>query len=116
MIDPILLVKTSPSLSWCKNHFKVAFLIGQIKLTNASFLTFFYFSTDYARAGKLFYKFAIEANERDGDYYPIWGTCLGFELLALVSNNDQPNLKRCFSMDQYLPLSNYSLKAFGHHL
>lgn len=34
-----------------------------------------------------------------GDY-PIWGTCLGFELLALVSNKDRPNLKLCHANDE----------------
>jgi len=30
---------------------------------------------------------AIEANDK-GDYFPVWGTCLGFELLLLASAND----------------------------
>ena len=37
--------------------------------------------------------------------YPIWGTCLGFELLALFANDDKPNLHRCWSQDQALALN-----------
>ena len=28
--------------------------------------------------------FIIQANDR-GDYFPIWGTCLGFELLTVLT-------------------------------
>ncbi|CAH1792999.1 unnamed protein product [Owenia fusiformis] len=38
----------------------------------------------YACEGKLFYELAIEANKR-GDYFPIWGTCQGFELLSTLT-------------------------------
>ncbi|KAK7878193.1 hypothetical protein WMY93_031190 [Mugilogobius chulae] len=41
-------------------------------------------SSGYAKAAKIFYKLAIEANQR-GDYFPIWGTCLGFEQLAYLT-------------------------------
>ena len=30
---------------------------------------------------------AIEANN-NGDYFPVWGTCLGFESLALSTSNN----------------------------
>ena len=39
-----------------------------------------------------------------GDVFPIWGTCLGFEMLALMANENVPNLKSCSSYDQPLPL------------
>lgn len=42
------------------------------------------FTSGYARAAKLFYNLAIEAYQR-GDYFPIWGTCLGFEQLAILT-------------------------------
>jgi len=38
----------------------------------------------YARAGAKFYQLAIAAND-DGDHFPIWGTCLGFELLSVLT-------------------------------
>nr|XP_057916392.1 gamma-glutamyl hydrolase-like [Doryrhamphus excisus] len=43
------------------------------------------FSSGYQRSAKFFYEMAIEANKR-GDYFPIWGTCLGFEQLLLLTN------------------------------
>uniref|UniRef100_H3D7X7 folate gamma-glutamyl hydrolase n=1 Tax=Tetraodon nigroviridis TaxID=99883 RepID=H3D7X7_TETNG len=59
----------------------------------------------YARSAKIFYDLAIEANDR-GDYFPVWGTCLGFEELtyltgelALVTQNDM--------RDAALPLNCY---------
>ncbi|KAM9827315.1 LOW QUALITY PROTEIN: gamma-glutamyl hydrolase-like [Neosynchiropus ocellatus] len=44
------------------------------------------FSSGYQRAAKFFYNLAIEANNR-GDYFPVWGTCLGFEQLAVLTSN-----------------------------
>lgn len=42
----------------------------------------------YARAGREMYALAVAAN-RAGDYVPIWGTCLGFQLLtALAAGRD----------------------------
>ncbi|XP_078136573.1 gamma-glutamyl hydrolase isoform X2 [Sander vitreus] len=42
-------------------------------------------SSGYQRAAKIFYELAIEANKR-GDYFPVWGTCLGFEQLAVLTS------------------------------
>ncbi|XP_047424390.1 gamma-glutamyl hydrolase [Mugil cephalus] len=42
-------------------------------------------SSGYERAAKIFYELAIEANKR-GDYFPVWGTCLGFEQLAYLTS------------------------------
>jgi len=36
------------------------------------------------RAGKYFYDRAIKAYDA-GDYFPIWGTCMGFELLTMLT-------------------------------
>lgn len=44
--------------------------------------------SDYARAAKLFYKLAVKANDA-GDFFPLWGTCMGFQLLTvLVAGED----------------------------
>ena len=48
---------------------------------------------------------ALKSWREDRNPYPIWGTCLGFELLALFANNDEPYLSRCWSQDQALPLN-----------
>ncbi|KAM4718690.1 gamma-glutamyl hydrolase isoform 2-T2 [Anableps anableps] len=42
-------------------------------------------SSGYQRAAKIFYELAIEANKR-GDYFPVWGTCLGFEQLMYLTS------------------------------
>ncbi|XP_028288628.1 gamma-glutamyl hydrolase [Parambassis ranga] len=42
-------------------------------------------SSGYERAAKIFYELAIEANKR-GDYFPVWGTCLGFEQLMYLTS------------------------------
>ncbi|XP_026147484.1 gamma-glutamyl hydrolase [Mastacembelus armatus] len=44
-------------------------------------------SSGYQRAAKILYELAIQANKK-GDYFPVWGTCLGFEqLTSLTSGN-----------------------------
>lgn len=46
-------------------------------------------SSGYQRAAKIFFELAIEANKK-GDYFPVWGTCLGFEqLIYLTSGKTQ---------------------------
>ncbi|KAM7390147.1 hypothetical protein PAMA_008359 [Pampus argenteus] len=42
-------------------------------------------SSGYYRSAKAFYDLAIEANQR-GDYFPVWGTCLGFEELTYLTS------------------------------
>uniref|UniRef100_A0A8C6TEE3 folate gamma-glutamyl hydrolase n=1 Tax=Neogobius melanostomus TaxID=47308 RepID=A0A8C6TEE3_9GOBI len=43
-------------------------------------------TSGYARAARIFYDLAIEANKK-GDYFPVWGTCLGFEQLGVLTAN-----------------------------
>ena len=47
----------------------------------------------------------MKAWDEGSDPYPIWGTCLGFELLTLFANQGQPNLASCYSVDQALALN-----------
>ncbi|XP_075872204.1 gamma-glutamyl hydrolase [Nelusetta ayraudi] len=42
-------------------------------------------SSSYQRAAQIFYTLAIEANKK-GDYFPLWGTCLGFEQLVVLTS------------------------------
>merc|ERR1712072_178273 len=58
----------------------------------------------YARAGKKFFEMAKYSWDEHRDPYPIWGTCLGFELLALLAADGQPSLASCKSQDQALAL------------
>ncbi|CAL1542810.1 unnamed protein product [Lymnaea stagnalis] len=40
----------------------------------------------YYQSGRYLYDLAIQANDK-GDYFPIWGTCLGFELMTKLTAN-----------------------------
>lgn len=42
-------------------------------------------------------------NDR-GEYFPIWGTCLGFELLTYVAADGVEHRADCASSNQALPL------------
>lgn len=57
-------------------------------------------STPMMVAAKRLYRLAKEANDR-GDFYPIWGTCLGLELLTVLSSN-RNTLDSCFANDMTL--------------
>ncbi|GJL61299.1 MAG: hypothetical protein NPIRA03_41560 [Nitrospirales bacterium] len=41
----------------------------------------------YTEEGEILWNLAKEANDR-GDYYPIWGTCLGFEELSVLETGN----------------------------
>ncbi|MGH0164874.1 UNVERIFIED_CONTAM: hypothetical protein FKN15_071342 [Acipenser sinensis] len=41
--------------------------------------------SQFARVAKIFYDLAIKAND-ESDYFPIWGTCLGFEQLTVLTS------------------------------
>ncbi|CAK6950657.1 gamma-glutamyl hydrolase [Scomber scombrus] len=40
-------------------------------------------ASDYARVAKIFYRLALTANDA-GDFFPIWGTCMGMQLLTVL--------------------------------
>ena len=42
-----------------------------------------WFISDFYKNAKILWDLAIEAND-NGDYFPIWGTCLGFEMLQIL--------------------------------
>ncbi|KAG7229557.1 hypothetical protein INR49_031981 [Caranx melampygus] len=43
-------------------------------------------TSQYSRAAKIFYSLALKANDA-GDYFPIWGTCQGFQQLSVLTAN-----------------------------
>ncbi|KAL5018134.1 hypothetical protein ScPMuIL_003856 [Solemya velum] len=43
--------------------------------------------SEMAKTAKIIYKLAIKANDA-GDYFPIWGTCQGFELLTVLTSGE----------------------------
>merc|ERR1711892_268051 len=57
----------------------------------------------YAEVGQQFFEMAKKAVD-EGDFFPIWGTCNGFELLTVLSSNDTSRLTSCNSEDQASPL------------
>ncbi|XP_054732883.1 gamma-glutamyl hydrolase A [Anastrepha obliqua] len=65
--------------------------------------TYFNQSNGYADAGQHIYNIAIEMNE-NGSYMPIWGTCLGYELLIYLTANGTDLRTDCSSSAQALPL------------
>ena len=65
--------------------------------------TWFNETNGYSEAGRYMYDIAVEMNDK-GDFFPIWGTCLGFELLTYLSAKDVEHRAHCNSMNQPLPL------------
>ncbi|KAK7878194.1 hypothetical protein WMY93_031191 [Mugilogobius chulae] len=71
------------------------------------------FDSGYQKAATIFYKLAVEANKK-GDYFPIWGTCLGFEQLAVITAQKDV-LVRTNTSRVSLPL-NFTREANGSRL
>eukprot|EP01100_Stratorugosa_tubuloviscum_P014317 TRINITY_DN758_c3_g1_i1.p1 TRINITY_DN758_c3_g1~~TRINITY_DN758_c3_g1_i1.p1 ORF type:complete len:356 (-),score=109.74 TRINITY_DN758_c3_g1_i1:132-1199(-) len=62
-------------------------------------------SSPYYQTASFFFNRSIEAY-KNGDYWPIWGTCQGFQLLSILAANDSSILqKQCFDSENLsLPL------------
>uniref|UniRef100_A0A3Q3IVL4 folate gamma-glutamyl hydrolase n=1 Tax=Monopterus albus TaxID=43700 RepID=A0A3Q3IVL4_MONAL len=43
-------------------------------------------TSQFTRAAKIFYSLALKANDA-GDYFPLWGTCQGFQQLSVITAN-----------------------------
>lgn len=63
----------------------------------------FYRSDGYAEAGTHIFQIAKELND-NGVYFPLFGTCLGFQLLLYTSNENKSCRRICSSVNQSLPL------------
>jgi len=59
----------------------------------------------YQRAALKIWELALEAKDNFGDFYPIWGTCLGFELIAQFTYEDEDVRSKCWSQDRALKLN-----------
>ncbi|XP_075063120.1 gamma-glutamyl hydrolase-like [Mixophyes fleayi] len=44
-------------------------------------------TSSFSRTAEIFYKLAIQANS-DGIYFPIWGTCMGFQILTAMTSGE----------------------------
>lgn len=78
-----------------------------VNYTNGLFMpggaTWFNQSNGYADAGQHLYDIAKDRNAR-GDYFPVWGTCLGMELLVQASLNGLEIRDDCDARKVSLPL------------
>ncbi|XP_057315894.1 gamma-glutamyl hydrolase B-like isoform X2 [Hydractinia symbiolongicarpus] len=63
-----------------------------------------WFTSQYYKHAKIFYDHAIQAN-KGGDYFPIWGTCLGFETLHVLTTNSGAVLSPFAADDISIPLN-----------
>ncbi|KRX48597.1 Gamma-glutamyl hydrolase, partial [Trichinella sp. T9] len=61
------------------------------------------FEADVYKILKLYTRWAIRSND-NGDYFPIWGTCLGFEMLLLYFSNGTGVLEKCDVENELLEL------------
>lgn len=66
------------------------------------------FNTTYYHTAKYLYKKVLNANDH-GDYFPLWGTCQGFQLLNILTSDDWGILDRyAFNSENLsLPLDLY---------
>ncbi|XP_063696010.1 gamma-glutamyl hydrolase A-like [Culicoides brevitarsis] len=71
-------------------------------------------SHGFSEAGYQIYKIAKELNDK-GDYFPLWGTCLGFELLTYWDADRADHRVKCKSENQPLPLD-FTLNYNNHRL
>lgn len=55
-------------------------------------------TSGFGRAGKLIYDTAVQMN-KDGDVFPLWGTCLGFELLMGLAAKGEEIRTRCMAQN-----------------
>ncbi|KAK3580712.1 hypothetical protein CHS0354_005716 [Potamilus streckersoni] len=70
-------------------------------------------TSEYAKAGKLLFLMAVQAHDK-GDYFPVWGTCLGFQLLTAITTG-QDLLTKFDSTNVNWPL-NFTQDAQKSHL
>ena len=58
----------------------------------------------YIKHAKYFFAKALEAN-KNGDYFPIWGTCLGFQALNIIPAGRTSILTEVGAVDMNFPLN-----------
>ncbi|XP_030622096.1 gamma-glutamyl hydrolase [Chanos chanos] len=60
-------------------------------------------TSDFAHTAEIYFKLALKAND-NGDYFPIWGTCLGLQLLTVLVAGENL-LTRATAENVSLPLT-----------
>lgn len=66
-------------------------------------------NSQFAKTAKIFYNLAIHAKDENGDFFPMWGTCQGFELMSVLVAK-QNLLTAADAEDLPLPL-NFTMDA-----
>ena len=75
-------------------------------------------TSGYARIGKQIFNLAKKSYDA-GDYFPVWGTCLGNQFLSILASNDAQLLSRTDSENYTIPLnlsSNYRNSRLFHDM
>jgi gamma-glutamyl hydrolase len=62
------------------------------------------FNSDFSKVAKIFFDLALEAHAA-GEVFPIWGTCQGFEQLAVLTADFHNVLTNCNAHGMNLPLN-----------
>ncbi|XP_057688177.1 gamma-glutamyl hydrolase [Corythoichthys intestinalis] len=70
-------------------------------------------TSDFARVAKIFYQLAVEANDA-GDYFPVWGTCLGMQLLTVLVSGH--NLLENVTAENVALSLNFTRAAFSSRM
>jgi len=52
-----------------------------------------FFNSTFVQAAQVLYDLAIEAND-NGTYFPIWGTCMGMQLIPILTSQNPSLLRR----------------------
>ena len=62
------------------------------------------YGSPYERTAKILFNLAVKANDA-GDVFPIWGTCLGFELLMSLGADGEVVTSPVHAEDYSIPLN-----------
>lgn len=108
-VVPILINKTDDYYEHIANHVNGILLPGGA--------TYFDIPSGYQEAGQKLYKLAMQMNQ-GGDFFPMLGICLGFELLTYLASNNVEHRARCYSYNETLPLEfkrgSFNSRLFGN--
>ena len=59
-------------------------------------------TTPFMQAAAMWFNWSVAVNQ-EGDYFPVWGTCQGFEILGILAANDPTVLcTNCYNSWGYL--------------
>lgn len=72
--------------------------------------------TQYLRATEYVLRYVMRENRR-GNYYPLWGTCLGFErMLQLIAEDDKAKIVEPFDAENYAINLGFTAPAWDSRL